>query len=70
MKNSEVDLVILHRNLQILFMFWEVKPILDGYIDLGIVGDIDKRKSTSRYLFTFVRAAVSWQSKLQKIVTA
>jgi len=51
-------------------MFWEVKPILDGYIDLGIVGDIDKRKSTSRYLFTFVRAAVSWQSKLQKIVTA
>ena len=31
--------------------------------------DLDCRKSTSRYLFTFARGAISWQSKLQKCVS-
>ena len=33
-----------------------------------MVGDLDGRKSTSSYLFTFVGGAVQWQSKLQKCV--
>ena len=34
-----------------------------------MTGDIDGRKSTSRFLFTFEGGAISWQSKLQKCVT-
>ena len=43
-------------------------PVLEGYIDADMAGDLDGRKSTSRYLFTFVGGAVSWQSRLQKCV--
>eukprot|EP00253_Pinus_taeda_P027761 PITA_27761 len=31
-------------------------------------GDLDKRRSTSRYVFTLVGGAISWMSKLQNIV--
>ena len=34
-----------------------------------MAGDPDCRKSTSGYLFTFARGAISWQSKLQKCVS-
>ena len=34
-----------------------------------MAGDLDCRKSTSGYLFTFVGGAISWQSKLQKCVS-
>ena len=34
-----------------------------------MVGDLDCRKSTSGYLFTFAGGAISWQSKLQKCVS-
>ena len=43
-------------------------PVLEGYIDADMAGDLDGRKSTSRYLFTFAGGAISWQSKLQKCV--
>ena len=43
-------------------------PILQGYTDADIVGDVDSRKSTSIYLFTFSGGAISWQSKLQNCV--
>ena len=42
--------------------------MLVGYTDIDITGDLDSRKSTSGYLITFSRGAVSWQSKLQKRV--
>ncbi|VVA10754.1 PREDICTED: Retrovirus-related Pol poly from [Prunus dulcis] len=44
------------------------KPELIGYTDADMAGDLDSRKSTSGYLITFSRGAVSWQSKLQKCV--
>ena len=44
------------------------KPILEGYVDVNWAGDLDGRKSTSVYLFTFAGGAVSWQSRLQKCV--
>ena len=49
--------------------FWGLKPSLEGYIDSNMVGDLDCRKYTSRYLFTFAGGAISWQSKLQKCVS-
>lgn len=44
------------------------KPILCGYTDSDMAGDVDTRKSTSGYLVTFAGGAVSWQSRLQKCV--
>lgn len=44
------------------------KHVLEGYTDADMAGDIDSRKSTSGYVFTFSGGAISWQSKLQKCV--
>ena len=44
------------------------EPILKGYADADMADDLDGRKSNSRFLFTFVRGAVSWQPKWQKCV--
>jgi len=44
------------------------KLIVNGYVDSDFAGDLDKRKSTTGYVFTLVGAAVSWLSKLQTIV--
>ena len=41
---------------------------LQGYCDADMAGDLDTRKSTSGYIFTVAGGAVSWCSKLQKIV--
>ena len=43
------------------------QPMLDGYTDANMSGDIDSSKSTSRYFMTFL-GSVSWQSRLQKCV--
>ncbi|KAH9699197.1 Integrase catalytic domain-containing protein [Citrus sinensis] len=39
-----------------------------GYVDLDFAGDLDKRKSTTGYVFTLAGAAVSWVLKLQTVV--
>lgn len=36
--------------------------------DSDLVGSLDDRKSTSRYMVTFFGGAVTWKSKLQKYV--
>ena len=33
-----------------------------GYIDVDYVGDMDKRRSTSCYVFMFIGAAIYWIS--------
>ena len=43
--------------------FGKEKPVLEGYTDADMAGDLDGRKSTSSYFFTFVGGAISWQSK-------
>ena len=48
--------------------FGKGEPILDGFTDSDMSGDIDSRKSTSGYLITFAGGAVAWQSRLQKCV--
>ena len=44
------------------------KPLLVGFTDADMAGDIDSRKSTSGYLVKFAGGAISWQSRLQKCV--
>ena len=39
---------------------------MKGYTDADMEGDLDNRKSTTGYLFTFSGGAISWQSKVQK----
>ena len=53
---------------RVCLCFGSGEPILEGYTDSDMVGDVDSRKSTSGFLMTFAGGAVSWQSKLQKCV--
>ncbi|XP_070025855.1 secreted RxLR effector protein 161-like [Nicotiana sylvestris] len=39
-----------------------------GYCDSDFASDIDKRRSTTGYVFTFARASVSWKYTLQSTV--
>ena len=48
--------------------FGNEKPVLVGYTDSDMAGDIDSRRSTSGYLITYAGGAVAWQSRLQKCV--
>ena len=41
---------------------------LQGYVDADNGGDVDSRKSTTGYVYTLGGTAISWVSKLQKIV--
>lgn len=41
---------------------------LQGYVDADMAGDIDGRKRTTGYVYTLGGTAVSWVSKLRKIV--
>jgi len=42
--------------------------VLEGFTDVDMDGDMDTRKSSIGYLYTFVDAVVSWVSRLQRIV--
>ena len=42
---------------------------LDGYVDFDFVGDIDSQRSIANQIFTLGNRAVSWVSRLQKIVS-
>ena len=37
---------------------------LTGYVDSGLAGDVDTRKSTTGYVYTLGGTAVSWVSRL------
>ena len=39
-----------------------------GYVDVDYAGDLDKRRSTTGYVFTLAGGVISWMSKLQETV--
>eukprot|EP00253_Pinus_taeda_P003453 PITA_03453 len=39
-----------------------------GYVDVDYAGDLDKRRSTTGYVFTLAGGAISWISKLQETI--
>ena len=43
--------------------------LLAGYTDVDFTGDLDDRKSTSGWLYTFNGSPISWASKKQGLVT-
>ena len=63
-----MDTEIFERHFQGVLVFGSSEPMLDRYTDLDMVGDVDSKKSISRFMMTFARGAVSWKSKLQKCV--
>ena len=44
------------------------KPMLEGFTDSDMLGDIDSSRSTSGYVMTYAGGVVSWHSRLQKSV--
>ena len=48
--------------------FGHDETMLEGYTDADMAGDMDTRKSTIGYLYTFSGAIVYWVSRLQRIV--
>ncbi|KAE8655894.1 hypothetical protein F3Y22_tig00117016pilonHSYRG00391 [Hibiscus syriacus] len=42
--------------------------LINGYVDSDYVGDLDKNKSTTGYVFKFAGGAVNWVSKLQSVM--
>ena len=42
---------------------------IHGFVDLDWVGDIDRRRSTSAYVFTMFGGVISWMSKRQPVVS-
>ena len=46
-------------SLKSCLSFGSSKPFLEGYTDSYITGDLDGRKSTSGFLFTFAGGFVS-----------
>ncbi|KAG8662105.1 hypothetical protein MANES_01G064950v8 [Manihot esculenta] len=48
--------------------FGSSEPMLFGYTDADMAGDVDSIKFTSGYLLIFAGEAMSWQSRLQKCV--
>jgi hypothetical protein len=50
-------------------MLWQEGALsLLGYCDADMVGDLDTHKFTGGYIFTAASGAVSYCSKLQKVV--
>jgi hypothetical protein len=43
--------------------------VLQGYVDSDMVGDKDRRRSTTWYIFTVGGTKISWISKIQKVVS-
>lgn len=41
---------------------------VEGYVDADFAGEVDHRRSTTGYIFTVGTGAVSWMSRIQKIV--
>ena len=44
------------------------KPLLEGFTDSDMSGDVDSSRSTSGYVMTYSGGVVSWKSRLQKVV--
>ncbi|MCO5610375.1 hypothetical protein L7F22_064611 [Adiantum nelumboides] len=53
----------------VVFVEDSVRHLLSCNTETDYAGDLDNRRSTSRYVFTMARGAVSWRSRLQTCVT-
>ena len=59
----------LNGTKELCICFGKKEACVLGYTDADYVGDMDKRRSTSSYVFIFIGGAVSWQSCLQNCMS-
>ena len=43
---------------------------IEGYSESDFAGDVDDRKSTSEYIFTLAKGAISWKSSKQSVTAS
>lgn len=55
----------LNGTKELCICFGEIEACVLGYTNVDHAGDMDKRRSTSGYVFIFIGGAISWQSHLQ-----
>ena len=55
----------LNGTKELCICFGKKEACVLGYTDADYAGDMDKRRSTSGYVFIFTGGAVSWRSRLQ-----
>ena len=55
----------LNGTRDVCIFFGSKGPGVEGYTHVDYAGDMDKRRSTSEYVFMFTGGAVSWRSRLQ-----
>ena len=64
-----MDTRVLERHIKDILSYGFGKSMLEGFTDSNMSGDVDSSLSTSGYVMTYVRGAVSWcQSRLRKVV--
>ncbi|KAK3022350.1 hypothetical protein RJ639_047055 [Escallonia herrerae] len=70
-KGSEVDTSIPERYYKYLFSLHrgsDANGRVVGYVDSDYVGDLDRRRSLTGYVFTFSSYVISWKATLQTIL--
>ncbi|PHT87281.1 Short-chain dehydrogenase TIC 32, chloroplastic [Capsicum annuum] len=72
-EQMNVKMAFLHSGLEKKIYMKQLRasrfdPILKGYTNADMTDDLDNKRSTTKFLFTFSRRAISWQLKLQKCV--
>ena len=55
-----MDTSILEGDVKFQIVLGSDNPILQGYMDADMAGDLDKKRSISGYIFTLSGGAVSW----------
>ena len=59
----------LNGTRKVCICFGRSEACVIGYTDADYAGDMDKRRSTSGYVFMFTGGAVSWRSRLQNCIS-
>ena len=55
----------LNGTKELCIFFGKIEACVLGYTDVDYAGDVNKRRSTSGYVFIFIGDAISWRSRLQ-----
>ena len=58
----------LKGTMHVCICFGKKDLVLHGFTDSDFAGCVDKRKSTTGYVFTLGGGAISWISRLQKCI--
>ena len=63
------DMRYLNGTKELFICFGKKEACVLGYTNVDYARDMDKRRSTSGYVFIFTGGAVSWQSCLQNCMS-